>query len=287
MNSDFVRYLEAKQSVDDRALNRNVADAMKRFVHGFRGDLRAFEVGAGHGAMVERFAREGLIREASYTAIDPARGSIAEARRRFQSDPRIGELELIVADLYEFQTQTSETWDLVVAHAVLDLLDLDRAIPVLRALSSDSGRFYFTINFDGESAFEPVIDPVLDAEVLGLYHETMDARLVDGERSGHSRTGRRLFGALSDIGATIEQTGSSDWVVWPNEGTYPGDEAYFLHFIVSTVGEALADSSHIEERALRRWVDERHAQIDRGELVYLAHQLDFFGRWTEAPTRSR
>jgi len=287
MKRDFVRYLEAKQSVDDRALNRDVADAVKRFVLSFQGGLRVLEVGAGHGAMVERFAREGLIPQASYTAIDPAAKSIAEARRRFQSDPRIGKLELTVADLYEFQSRTSETWDLVVAHAVLDLLDLDRAIPVLRTLSSDTGGFYFTINFDGESAFEPVVDPVLDAEILALYHETMDARVVDGERSGHSRTGRHLFSALSLSGATIERAGSSDWVVWPRDGTYPGDEAYFLHFIVSTVDEALRDSSRIEGRALRRWVDRRHAQIDRGELVYLAHQLDFFGRWTKAPMPPR
>jgi hypothetical protein len=25
------------------------------------------------------------------------------------------------------------------------------------------------------------------------------------------------------------------------------------------------------------WIAERHAQIERGELVYIAHQLDFFG----------
>jgi hypothetical protein len=31
-------------------------------------------------------------------------------------------------------------------------------------------------------------------------------------------------------------------------------------------------------------VEKRHEQIDRGELVYIAHQLDFFGRvWKAAP----
>jgi hypothetical protein len=30
--------------------------------------------------------------------------------------------------------------------------------------------------------------------------------------------------------------------------------------------------------AFDRWIEVRHAQIERGELVYIAHQLDFAGR---------
>ena len=286
MSRDFIQYLEAKQTVDARALNREVAEAMQRYARSCT-DLRVLEIGAGHGAMIERFAKTGLLTNSSYTAIDPAAASIESARARFDADGRIGKLRFEVADLYQFAAATSESWDLVVAHAVLDLLDLERAIPVLRSLGTPGGGFYFTINFDGGTWFEPVIDPELDAQIVALYHETMDTRMVGGKRSGHSQTGRRLFGALSQHDAVIDSVGSSDWVVWPKDGTYAGDEAYFLHFIVTTVESALADSPKLEAGRLGDWSRERHAQIDRGKLVYAAHQLDFFGRWPTAPSPRR
>jgi SAM-dependent methyltransferase len=281
---DFLRYLEAKQSVDDRALNRAVWEAMKRFVCSFANGPRILEVGAGHGAMLDRLAGQGLLEGATYTAVDPDERSMTAARRRFESDARIGELRFQTASLYDLVSADTREWDLVVAHAVLDLLDLDRALPVLQSRCVPGGRFYFTINFDGGTVFEPTIDPAFDAEIVARYHQTMDERIVDGEPSGHSQTGRRLLRELIARGAIVEEAGSSDWVVWPRRGAYQGDEAYFLHFIVATVGRALAGSADLDAARLGRWVAARHAQIEHGTLVYVAHQLDFFGRWPKVPT---
>ena len=69
----------------------------------------------------------------------------------------------------------------------------------------------------------------------------------------------------------------SDWVVTPVGGSYADDEAYFLHFIVHTLESALRTRPELEGRALARWVERRHRQIERGELTYIAHQLDVFG----------
>lgn len=284
---DFLRYLEAKRSVDDRALNRAVWEAMKRFVRSSASGSRILEIGAGRGAMIERMADQGLLEGASYTAIDPDERSMAAARRRFASDARIGELGLHTMSLYDFVSSGIGHWDLVVAHAVLDLLDLDRALPALESLCVPGGGFHFTINFDGDTVFEPTIDSALDAEIIARYHQTMDERVVDGERAGHSQTGRRLLGALLARGAVIEEAGSSDWVVWPRCGAYPADEAYFLHFIVATVGRALAGRSDLDAARLEDWIAKRHAQIEDGTLVYLAHQLDLFGRWPEGPRPPR
>jgi hypothetical protein len=70
-------------------------------------------------------------------------------------------------------------------------------------------------------------------------------------------------------------------VVHPVAGAYPADEAYFLHFIVHTMHGALHDDPAIADapgiEAFARWIAARHAQIDRGELIYIAHQLDFMG----------
>jgi hypothetical protein len=68
-------------------------------------------------------------------------------------------------------------------------------------------------------------------------------------------------------------------VVFPGQGGYPGDEAYFLHFIIWTIDQALSANPDVSPARFKRWIKERHAQIARGELVYIAHQLDFLGRW--------
>jgi hypothetical protein len=56
-----------------------------------------------------------------------------------------------------------------------------------------------------------------------------------------------------------------------------GDEAYFLHHIIDTVEGALRGQAGLEEALLKEWTRRRRRQIDRGELTYIAHQLDFFG----------
>src|SRR6185437_5951935 len=93
-----------------------------------------------------------------------------------------------------------------------------------------------------------------------------------------SKTGRRLFGHLARAGVEVLAAGSSDWVVFPQQGRYPGDEAYFLHHIVDTIRQSLSVRPEVDQRALAAWIALRQQQIDQGLLVYLAHQLDFLGR---------
>ena len=100
------------------------------------------------------------------------------------------------------------------------------------------------------------------------------------DRPGGSQTGRRLFADLPAAGATHLAAGGSDWVVTPHEGGYPGDNAIFLRHIVDTVENALltetpaAALAGVSDDAIRAWARRRHAQIDREELVYLAHNID-------------
>ena len=139
------------------------------------------------------------------------------------------------------------------------------------------GLFYFTLNFDGATILEPPIDPDLDALIEALYHRTMDTRRSRGRPSGSSRTGRRLFGRLKEAGARLIAAGSSDWVVFPGPDGYPGDEAYFLHFIIDTIGQALHGHPELAGSRFQAWIAQRHRQIEARELIYIAHQLDFLG----------
>jgi hypothetical protein len=200
----------------------------------------------------------------------------------------------MAGDVFDFIRREAgrQTWDLLVTHAFL----ICWTYGVLPWLSGcfDQGLVLFTINFDGLTALEPQIDPIYDAMILALYHRSMDERLVDSQPSGDSRTGRHLFAQLRSAGAQVLAAGSSDWVVFANPAKitaedsarypagklagYPEDEAYFLHFIIHTIHLALVNHPELDAARFQAWVAERHAQVDRGELVYIAHQLDILGQ---------
>jgi hypothetical protein len=85
---------------------------------------------------------------------------------------------------------------------------------------------------------------------------------------------------LRQAGAQILAAGGSDWVVYAEADGYPADEKYFLQFIVETMHRALADHPALDSVQFTDWIGQRQAQIETGELVYIAHQLDFVGRWS-------
>jgi SAM-dependent methyltransferase len=300
--SGYIRYLAAKQRLDDRSLNRQVWDCLVRAVQGRPAatPLRILEVGCGIGTMVERLLDWGLLVRAHYTGIDVEAEFIREARRRLRHYAEAkragGGLEeggamiwtssgqdvrvfLRVADLADFldREQGRAAFDLLVAHAFLDLVDLPATLPRLLSLLPPGGLFYFTLNFDGATILEPPIDPDLDRRIIARYHETMDTRRVRGRPSGSSVTGRRLLRHLKEGGATVAAAGSSDWLVFPGPAGYPGDEAYFLHFIIDTIGQALLGHPEPDPERFRAWIARRHAQIEVAELVYMAHQVDVMG----------
>ncbi|MDD5466236.1 MAG: class I SAM-dependent methyltransferase [Anaerolineales bacterium] len=297
----FARYLAAKRSVDDRALNRQVWETLQARLAG-RGEaapLRVLEVGAGIGTMVERLLDWDLLRRAHCTALDQDAASLALAPQRLaawaaahgcRAERTAAGISLAGDDLHlEVALHPGELeaylaggegaggYNLLLAHAFLDLVDLETTLPPLLRQLAPGGLFYFTLNFDGLSVFAPPFDPRLDELIVALYHGAMDARRREGAPAGESRAGRRLFDAIAQAGGRLLEAGASDWVVFPRDGAYPGDEAYFLHFILHTVEMALQGHTDLQAGALRRWAATRHAEVRRGELVYLAHQLDFLG----------
>ena len=300
--ASFPRYLAAKKTVDDRALNADVWKTLQAQVAGLQASrpLQVLEIGAGIGTMLERTVDWGLLQRAHYTALDALPENIATARSRLStwaernaiisSETPNGELHfsgdhldlqvrLVTGDLFDFivQPHAGQKWDLIIAHAFLDLMDIPATLPQLFELLRPGGYFYFTINFDGATLFEPAIDPHLDRQIEARYHLTMDERIINGKRSGDSCAGRHLFQNLPAAGAVILAAGASDWVVYPGITGYPDDEAYFLHFIIHTLDEALHGDPALDMQHLAGWVAARHAQIEQHQLVYIAHQLDFAG----------
>jgi SAM-dependent methyltransferase len=266
--SDFARYLLAKRTVDDRALNLRVWDRLRREVRKPPVRLlRIADVGAGLGTGAERIAAWQLFEPLSavrYTGVEP-RGSLLDEARGLRTLPFPA--ELAATTLEEFSRESRGAFDLVVAHALLDIVPLPPALTALAALARPGGLLYFPITFDGETIFEPASGD--DLAVLSAYHETM-------EEKGSSRTGRRLFHALRSLSIEVLEVGSSDWIVHPTATGYPGDEAYFLEFLLRTIESAV--HSRVDRACLDAWLAERHRQLASNELFYCAHQVDLLAR---------
>ncbi len=271
---DFIRYLSAKQTVDDRALNAHVYETLRASLP--PGPMDVLEIGAGTGAMLDRLAARGLLATGGrYTAVDADPANVAAGIERFGNRQLPVAVEWAAADVYAFaqRERGRRAWDLLVAHAFLDLVDAPRLLPELFALLRPGGLFYFTINFDGLTILEPAVDPGFDEQVIAACHQTMDER-----GAGDSRSGRHLLWQLPAAGAEILAAGSSDWVVVPTRGGYPADEANFLRAIVGFFEASLTGRPELAPARLAGWLTRRRAQIDAGELIFIAHQIDVCGR---------
>jgi SAM-dependent methyltransferase len=293
MTLDYARYLAAKTTVDDRALNRQVLAELRRLMPA--GAPRVLEVGAGLGTMVARLtdwaavvAGEYILLDADQQLLDGSRRWLGDwaAARGLRCEPlpdglRVGDLRvrLVHAELGSYlEAAPGAPADVLIANAVLDLVDVPAVLPGLMRLLVPGGVYWFTINYDGESIFAP--GHPHDDQIMQAYHRDMDERFRYGRPAGESRTGRHLFGYLRAAGAPALAAGSSDWVVHAGpDGTYAGDEAYFLRSILDTIQSALRNRRDwVKPADLADWLAHRGRQLAAGELVYIAHQLDFVGR---------
>ncbi len=293
MTWDYARYLAAKTTVDDRALNRPVLAELRRLMPA--GTPRVLEVGAGLGTMVARLMDWGAVGAGEYTLLD-ADQQLLDGSRRWLCDwaaarglssvllpdgLQLGDLRvrLVHAELGSYLEAAHEALaDVLIANAVLDLVDVPTVLPGLLRLLAPGGAYWFTINYDGESIFAP--GHPRDDQIMQAYHRDMDERVRYGRAPGESQTGRHLFHNLRAAGAPALAAGSSDWVVSAGpDGSYPGEEAYFLRSILNTIQNALRNRpDRVEPAHLADWLAVRGRQLAAGELVYVAHQLDFAGR---------
>ena len=303
LDYDFVRYLDAKKKIDDRALNRRVWDKLSAQLPttNSRIPLQVLELGAGIGTMVERFVDWGLLTCADYTAVDVEADYIREACHRLNhkklikvSDLNPGSLNQSAnytvnsqvavtfecADIYRFFEKAcgKKKWDLGVAHAFMDLVNIAEVVPRFCQLIKPKGLLYLTLNYDGETILLPTVDQEFDQLINQLYNQSMDERIVNGKRVGDSRTGRHLLYHLIKANAKLLAAGSSDWIVFSGPRGYTQDETYFLQFIVHTIYTELKGHASLNQKQLVSWVKRRRDQIEKGELIFIAKQMDVLAR---------
>ena len=273
-------YLEAKRAIDDRSINRTVWDAMVRLVADSGGDaVRIAEIGAGTGTMIDRLRDWGALgpdgvagRAATYDAweMNPETAAVLAERTAASEFARA---EVHVGDLREWTGDAR--FDLVIAHAVLDLFSPQEVAALMDRLLTDRGVLYASIVFDGVTLMEPAIDAEIDDEVLRLYHRSM--------RQGF---GRRQLWHLWDAGFEIVATGSSDWVIPPRRNGPRPEERELVGTILEMMRGAVtgqletgaSSNGDLTVERLNRWIDQRHRQLQAGDLFFAAHQIDFVAR---------
>lgn len=286
------------------------------------GPIRILEIGAGVGSMISRVAAwKAIPAPVRYRAVDVDPGAVAAARDQvphllaaadYEVDRRDGrivatsptdsdalgsdvdgrsrnrlEVSLEVADLYTIDDEA----DVVIAAALLDVVDLERILPKIRSLLAADGLVYAPCTYSGATTFAPAHP--LDERIERLYHRHMD---VVREQPGGSRAGRDLLAAAPAFDYEVLAAGGADWVVRPEmepgaggenegrdgseDGRYPAAEATFLRGLLSTIEGALADfpADVLDPAARDRWLETRRTQVDRGECVLIAHHLDVLAR---------
>lgn len=291
----YPRYLAAKKSIDDRSLNQHVwqtlLQALKKKNDGL---LQILEVGAGIGTMFARAVDWGLLSgPVCYMATDNDRAQLTAARSYLTGWAEDNNHSLTWSTKYRGRLITQDIdvevvlenidatkigeradmfgrFHLVIAHAVLDLVDFSTVLPELLSPLQSDGLAYLTCNFDGKTVFIPELPD--DKEILRLYHRSMENRT-----KGASRTGRNLLQFFQQQELEILAAGSSDWVLHPPKTGYSPKEEFFLHAIIDMVGGELNKTDfHIP--GISKWTRLRHQQVDDGRLSFLASHLDFLIR---------
>ena len=178
-------------------------------------------------------------------------------------------IEWVVGDVLDINEGVrNDLYDLLIGHAIIDLLPVPQCMPGLLRCVKPGGAFYFSLNFAGQTQFIPAHPH--DQRILEAYHQDMDKRFPDLDWRP-SETGQRLGPWLSAQGHTLLAEGPSDWKL-PNQSLPLMTNSVFISNIIDTIENALKGNPGMNE-----WVGLRRHQLTTGELRYMATNRDCFG----------
>jgi hypothetical protein len=245
--------------------------------------------------MVRRLLRCGLHGSQSITALDPDAALLDIAASRIAGelagrgyrvlrhgrgiagegvDHRIV-VHLPCATVIEFHPEGAGRFDLITAHALMDVLPLEAVLSRFSGWLAPGGLLYATLVYDGDTALFPAYrDQAFEATLLAAYDASMERRRVQSESTGGAHAGRRVLGALWRSGFERVAYGSSDWNITPLDGRYRGRDGDVLRALLGFIHNECAREASINGPRLACWYTERCAEIERAELGMIVHQLD-------------
>ncbi|MGH8550049.1 MAG: class I SAM-dependent methyltransferase [Methylococcales bacterium] len=292
---DFRAFLDAKHPLDSRSLNREVLENLKQALRS-KSHLRCLDLGTGTGAMPKRLIDLDLDASLDITGLDIDAGLLDAASeqltrklrnlgfhterrgrrisaRRNQQAVRIGFERVSVLDW--IPDGNSGNFDLISAHAFMDIVPLLPLVAKILDLLVPGGIFYSTLNYDGETTLLPVYsDEEYETKILEHYDRSMESRRIDGLPTGGARSGRRLLGALARTGFAIHSYGSSDWNITPVNGLYRDRDAFCLKSLLAMIHGEASGNEILGPETLAAWYSDRSRAIDAGVLGMIVHQLD-------------
>jgi SAM-dependent methyltransferase len=291
----YIRYLAAKRQIDDRSLSQSVWRKLRHRLRQAdrRRALDVIEMGGGIGTMFDRILDWALAPHMQYTLTEANRAYLAEFESRLKRLPYISTgsenlfqgkapsgvtfvLEILCADIYAVIDDPTMfgRWDVVMAHAVMDLVNIPETLHGFQRLLRPGGLLYLTLNYDGLSCFLPQWETEFEAMLVSRYHLSMDNRIIEGRRSGSSRSGRQLISESIVSEAPFDRGGqfgldrsSPTWRLHARRG-------FFLETIVQTIQRQLQQDSAVDQHKLAQWAKHRITQIAAGELIFMARNLD-------------
>lgn len=291
----LAQFLAAKFALDERSLDASVRAALVSALDEL--PARAcLDVGAGTGASIERFFDWQVARPWRLTLLERDAGLLAAARERatrllqargqtpIETSGSVATDDASVAIDFEHGSierhAPASRYDAVIAHAVMDLLPLAPTLARFGAWLRAGGLLYASICYDGETVFAPAYDDrAFESELLACYEESMEARRLDGERTGGAYCGRRLLALLPRLGYTIVRAGRSDWHIRPHARRYPdGDGACLGALIDLIVKEGRASGAFAAPR-LAHWREDRLRRKANGKLELRVRNCDVLARY--------
>ena len=300
----FAEYLAAKFALDERSLNRGVHAALMNCLRAMP-DLDCLDVGAGTGATLARMLRWRPLGSWRLTALDRDPGLIelaCEAAEKALAasghEPKKAvaavrsrdsgiEIRFAACDLASYRPQSR--YDLVTAHAFLDLVPLAPALAAFGRWLRAGGLLYATINCDGAPELAPCYrDEGFESALLACYAASMEARRVDGLATGGAYCGRRLGTLLVLHGFSVVEAGRSDWHIDPTDGGYRDSDGACLETLLNLIWKEGCSSGQFDAAALRCWREERRRMLHACELAMRVPNTDVLARYTgDAPERKQ
>ena len=304
----FNEYLEAKYALDNRSFNSAVNGAFLSALE-HHTQLSCLDVGTGTGAMLGRVIDANPQLSLTLTGLDCQSDLLtmacAKVKRQlenqnfsvcFDGKDIFGKgLDREIRVSFEcgyldefFRSISNQAFDLITAHAVIDLLPLPTTLENFATRLKDGGLVYSTINYDGDTSLLPVYaDPTFERQLLDNYNASMEKRRISGELTGGAYAGRRLHTALTQTGFKIIAVGSSDWNITPIDGRYRDQDDICLVALLDMIRGENADCTSVDASALSDWYQHRLYQLEQGQLGMIVHQLDILARKNKSPPQSR
>ena len=289
-----VRYLRAKASVDARAVNLAVRNAVAQTLAQMPADrpLRVLECGGGAGGAFGQWTRLfAPFPQVEFTVVDRDPVPLAVYRQevhawadaagfrmeeedanrlRFGGGGRAFDVRFREAAIPRgFDPREDGAFDLLLAQSFWDLLGRGTALSLGRRLLAPGGIFYATLTFAGVTRFGPPHE--LDRRLLVCYHASMA-----GDRGGDPIAGERLLGEVRLPGSGFAElaVGRSDWRVVPTDEGYPAEEDFFLETILEFVEKEVRETPEIAHPELNEWLYTRRRQLANHQLSFAARQQD-------------